>query len=170
MISPGDSLPIDELLAALDEQVDLLERKRSQLAELSAALIARNDDATERLLGELEQTEAVQRAADMRLGAVRSAVAAALGAAAVHVRLAELIEYLPSAQAAAVRQRRQHIIRKAAALRAEHLRTVLHLAEAARINRLLLESLLPGGESVVTYGARGSDHWRPEAGLVDTEL
>lgn len=170
MISPGRVLPINELLAALDEQTELLEGKRARLAELSTALIARDDDATERLLAVLEQVEIDQRAADTRLAVVRMAVAVALGSSAGDVRLSELIKHLSPAQAAEVAGRRAAIIRKAAALRGEHLRTVLHLAEAARINRMLLEGLLPGSESVVTYGARGSDHWRSEVGLVDTEL
>ena len=65
---------------------------------------------------------------------------------------------------------RQRIVELTDALRKQHLQTVLLLAECARFNRLLLESILPGGEMVMTYGTGGSDLWRSGTGLVDTEL
>jgi len=66
--------------------------------------------------------------------------------------------------------RRQQIIVLTSKLRQQHLETCLFLLESSRINRLLLESLFPDSEPVVTYGADGQDQWRPDTGLVDAEL
>jgi flagellar biosynthesis/type III secretory pathway chaperone len=66
--------------------------------------------------------------------------------------------------------RRRQIVVLARRLRHKHLRTVLLLAESARINRLFLERLFPACRPVQTYGAAGVNSWRAEAGLFDAEI
>jgi flagellar biosynthesis/type III secretory pathway chaperone len=161
--------PIGSLRQLLDEEIALLDVRRSQLASLCAAIIDRDDDAVERLLDQIERAHELQAATDRRLEALRQVLCERLGCARDEVRLSALIAALPEADRQPLAERRQRIIELAERLQLEHMRTVILLGECARINRLLLESLFPAAEGVATYNARGADHWRPEAGLVDTE-
>jgi len=169
MMPPGTESLLDELLGVLDAEAELLERKRRQLADLSDALVRRDDDATEGLLEQIELAGRQQESVDANLGALRRTLAGRFGCRADELRLSDLIERLPADRAAQVDTRRRRIVDLAESLRAQHLRTALLLMECARINRMMLESMLPRGDTVMTYGAGGANLWRSETGLVDSE-
>jgi hypothetical protein len=170
MISCDKQLALDELLTALDEQVVLLRTKRDQMAGLSAALISRNNEQIEKRLSEMERSEVDQAISDERLRRLRARVAETLGCPESQSRLIHFLEYLSVESAELLRRKREAVIVAATELRKQHLRTVMQLTESARINRILLESLIPSGESISLYGRSGSNYWRSETGLVDTEL
>ena len=67
MIRSDTNIDFGQLLTALDEQIGLLEGRRLLMADLSKALVRRDDDVTETLLASIEQAEAQQKAADLRL-------------------------------------------------------------------------------------------------------
>ncbi len=162
---------IDELVAILDEEIDLLEQKRSQLADLSEALVSADDEATETLLKQIEQTEYTQTRVDIRLRDVRKALAGVFGYDdARALRLSVLVSELPDTQASAVDDRRGRLARQVGKLRRQHLQTAMLLVECSKVNRMMMECLLPAGETVTTYDAAGTNLWRNGAGLVDKEL
>lgn len=161
---------VDELLAVLDEHGELLELKRSQMQELSAALLASDDSATEILLQQIEQAQRTEALLDGRLASLRDALADAFNCPVGEFKLARLIEELPSDMAAAVDARRQHIAEEVLKFRRQHLETAMLLSECARFTTLLLDCILPSGKTVITYGVNGADQqWRPESSLLDTE-
>ena len=168
--TPNASALVAELLAVLDEQIALLELRRSQLESLSETILDRDDARMEVLLGEIEQTMRVQQAADLKLHAVRNALASAFACPPEEIRLGRLIARLEGDPRLALDYRRQRILRLTEQLRQQHLETCLFLMESSRINRMLLESLFPNSEPVITYGAGGQDQWRPPTPLVDAEL
>jgi flagellar biosynthesis/type III secretory pathway chaperone len=168
-MTAGAPPPLGELLAVLDEQADLLARQRGQLEGLSAALLARDDDQTERLLEAIQQAGADRAHLDRRLAAVRAELAERLGRPPDRLRLSALIDALPAGAAAAVRDRRRRLIDLAEQFRAEHLRTALLLGECARINGQMLQCLLGGGQALVTYDADGADRWASRSPLMDME-
>jgi predicted nucleic acid-binding Zn-ribbon protein len=162
---------IDELLAVLDEEIELLEQKQSQLADLSDALVAVDDVATEALLKQIEQTERTQTMVDLKLQDVRKTLAGVLGYDdARALRLSVLVTKLPDAQASAVDDRRGRLAQQVGKLRRQHLQTAMLLIECSKVNRMMMECLLPAGEAVTTYDATGTNLWRNGAGLVDKEL
>ena len=170
MISQSTEPLVGELLAVLDEHAELLELKRAQMQELSAVLMASDDSATEILLQRIEQVQRTETLLDARLASLRGALAGAFNCPAGEFKLARLIEELPADMGAAVETRRQRIVEGVQRFRRQHLETVMLLSECARVTTLLLDSILPAGEAVVTYGATGADHqWRPENGLLDME-
>ncbi len=168
MESPVESL-VDQLLELLDEQVRLLEEKRGHLRDLSSALIDRDESATESVLERMEDTERRGGEADCRLHRVRQSLGENVGCPAESLRLTALIPLLPAEKGRLLRLRRDRIAEQADHLRREHLRTVMLLNECVRINRMLLETLVPGAGSVTTYGTGGADFWSWQTGLVDTE-
>ncbi len=171
MIARSTESLIDELLAVLDEEIELLELKRSQLADLSEALVTADDEIVEELLEQIEQTEQTQTAVDMRLKVVREALAGAFGYEDIkELRLSVLAVELPEAQASAVDDRRRRMAEQVGKLRRQHLQTAMLLVECSRVNRMMMECISPSGETVATYDATGTNLWRSGAGLVDKEL
>lgn len=160
---------LETLRGLLDEEIALLDLRRSQLSSLCGAIVDRDEDAVERLLEQIEQAQQLQTTTDGKLRDVRGRLADVLGWESGEVRLSALILHLPAERQPDLIERRERIIRRAEALQLEHLRTVVLLSECARINRLLLASLCPETEGVTTYSAAGADDWRGDAGVLDTE-
>ncbi|HUS92814.1 MAG TPA: hypothetical protein VM695_13230 [Phycisphaerae bacterium] len=158
------------LEALLEEEAALLDLRRGQLASLSAAIVDRDEEATERLLGQIERAQQLQDATDRKVNAARRALAGALGCPVGADRLSDLIERLGEPQRGRLTAKRERIIELIQRLQRQHLRTVVLLAESARIHRLMMEALLPGGAGLTTYSAAGRNTWQRAAGLVDTEL
>ncbi len=162
---------IDELLAVLDEEIELLGQKQSQLADLSEALVSTDDAATETLIKLIEQTEYTQTRVDLKLQDVRKTLAGVFGYDdARALRLSVLVTELPDAQATAVNDRRERLAQQVGTLRRQHLQTAMLLIECSKVNRMMMECLLPAGEAVTTYDATGTNLWRNGVGLVDKEL
>jgi len=159
----------DQLLAALDEEIRLLEIRTSQMKALSAAIVERAESAMENLLGEMQQAQDAQAGVDARLKQTRAALAGDLACPERDVKLGWLAERLGEPQRTQIRRRRRRVLDLAEALRQQQLRTSILLAECARVNRLLLESLFPRSKAVDTYSGRGPERWRPDTGVVSAE-
>ena len=160
---------LDTLERLLDEEAALLEVRRSQLSSLGGAILDRDDEAVERLLDQIERAQQLQRNTDEQIDALRRDLAAAIGRPWAQVKLSTLVELVPAGRRDGLADRRRRIIERAEMLQLEHMRAVVLLRECSRVNRLLLEALLPSGGNVGTYGQRGGDTWQPGPGVVDTE-
>jgi hypothetical protein len=171
MIAPCPITPtqIHSLEGLLDEEAALLVLRHSQLGSLCAAIVERDESAVERILDQIEQAQELQTIGDQKVAALRDELACRLGVQARALRLSALIERLPAWCQAGMLTRRRRVLDLAERFRVQHMRTVMLLSECARINRLLLEGLFPRCQAVTTYGADGSQNWRVDAGLVDTE-
>ncbi len=170
IFSPPAKTLWNELLVILDKEIELLNRKRSELDCLTEVIVANNDRGMEKLLEQMEQTQQAQAETDIKLDALRKALANELQLPTEQVRLSSLIEQLEGDDRLAADYRRQQIVLLAEQLRRKHMETALLLMESSRINRLLLDSFFPQSQPVNTYDADGSQSWRPDTGLLDTEL
>ena len=167
---PGVLALARELPALLDEQIALLTLKRSQMEALSKLLVRRDDAPMQRLLEQMERSQALQADTDLRLSALRSALADELGAAPESVRLGSILGCLPEGLAESIDFRRRRVAELADQTRQQHLRTSLLLMECSRINRILMEALLGQSRSCRTYNPSGVAAWQSDAGLVDAEI
>ena len=161
---------VHELLGLLDEEIRLLRLRADQFDELYEAILRRNDGRMESLLEEMTNAQHQQADVDTKLHSVRSLFAKALGRDADDMRLSVLIGRLDKKRSMDLEYKREQIILLAETLKRKHLRTAILLSECARVNRMLLEGLLPRAESVTTYGTGGAQPWRMGSGLVDTEM
>lgn len=171
MIGPGEECPVllDELERLLDSELELLELRRRQIEELMQAVIDRDDATLEPLLTAMGAAQRDQEQVDVKLSAVRAALAEALGVPAKQVKLATLIERAAASRRAALRMRRYEIILRMEGLRRRQLDAMILLNECARINQLLLRRLMPRTQNLTTYGARGTMLSAGGSGLVDAE-
>jgi len=160
---------VRELLDVLDDEIELLNLRRSQLEVLSGAMLDRDEQAVGELLGEIEDSAQRQAATDLKLQAVRIALASAMGISAEGLKLSDIIEALRADVRPQVNYRRQQVILLIEALRAQHMETAFLVHECARINRVLLEGLFQIDPRPVTYAAGGKAGWAPHVGLIDME-
>jgi len=158
---------VEELRAVLEEQSAALDRRAGQLAELSQCILSCNNERMESLLARMEEAQTLQAAADARLDSARRRVAECLGRPPGQVRLAELIAQLPAASAEELSRLRSRILQQVQRLRRQHLQTAVLLSESARINRLLLQCLMPQRPAVTLYDRGGPRRWRAGQGLLD---
>ena len=159
-----------ELLGLLDEEIRLLHLRGRQFDELYEAILHRDDDRLETLLDEMTDTQRTQGEVDTRLQAIRAVFSRALGCRTAEMKLSMLIGRFGDEASARLQYKREQIIILAEQLKKKPLNTAILLGESARINRMLLEGLLPGSEAVTTYGAGGTKPWRTSRGLVDAEM
>jgi len=172
VIPPEPDRPdaVETLRRLLDEESALLDLRRSQLASLCGAIVDRDEDAVGRLLDQIDRAQQLQAATDEKLRAARAELARRFGRQADELRLSTLIGLLPAECRNGLTAQRKRIIELVDRLQMEHVRAVVLVSECARINRMLLASLLPEGDSATTYNAVGTDPWRTGPGLVDAEL
>ena len=114
---PGLKADIDELLAVLDAEIELLDARRSQLEALSVAIVARDDARMEALLNEIQDMAQPQADVDLRLEQVRRALAGALACPRERMTLQFLTEVLQGRQRAEIESRRRRIVELAQGLR-----------------------------------------------------
>ena len=168
-ITPGIKGLLNELLLILDQEIELLEVRLTQVSAMHSAILDRDEPATEKLLSDLETTQQRQIHVDMKMGALRGSLSTAFRCRAGEVKLSFLIARVDADLALPLDYRRRRIVALVEELRRQHVRTALLLRECARINRTLLEGLLSGCGTLTTYGSGGKNHWHARSGVVDTE-
>jgi hypothetical protein len=159
-----------DLLALLDEEISLLGLRTRQFESLYDAILHRRDDAMETILEDMTLAQHQQANLDKQLLDVRLSIARVLQRPMQDIRLSELILLLDGELKTSLREKRQQIILLSERLKRKHLTTAILLSESARINRRLIESLLPKNDTVTTYGTGGANPWRTSSGLVDAEM
>lgn len=172
MIDPKTKLRemAPELLSLLEEEIELLRVRTRQFDELYDAILHRRDERMESLLEAMTDAQHRQVDLDGKLQTLRTIFARALGVEENTIRLSRLIDWLDGTHATDLRNQREQIILLAERLKKKHLTTAVLLSESARINRMLLEGLLPKADSVTTYGTGGTKPWQMNSGLVDAEM
>jgi flagellar biosynthesis/type III secretory pathway chaperone len=161
---------LDQLVAALDRELALLERRERQTDELRQAIIQADDVEMEALLDRMGEADREQSLVDAEVGSLRAAISAMLDPRAPTMKLSEMVKRLPPERSGGIERRRELIVRKIDDLRQLHVETAVLLAECARINRMLLDTMLRGSSTVITYDARGGHHRARSGGLLSAKL
>ena len=160
---------LDELAAALDREIDVLQQRITQLDEMNEAFTRRDNDRLDGLLAEIDRTQHDQTVLDGRVHALREKLASHYGLAVAEARLSRLEQLVPADRRAGLTARRERITALAHTVRQRNFQAALVLNETARINRLLLETLFPAEKSVTTYGQGGQDLWQHQGGMLNAE-
>ncbi len=170
MDSPVLQEMVRELLILLDEEIQLLRLRVGQFDELYEVTLRRGSERVDLLLEEMVLAQQRQIDLDAKLQAGRGMIARSLGRPQRELKLSMLIEMLEDVQARELEHKRQQIILLAERLKRRHLDTAMLLSESIRVNRMLLEGLLPASGTVTTYNTGGAKGWRDGTGLLDAEI
>lgn len=164
-----DAGAFEPLIACLDAQIDLLNRREVELDSLSEAIIANDNERMEHVLDEMTRSRQLQQQADADLQAERAGLAHALGWPERQTRLANLVELAEADCRQRLRLRRREVLERAARISLKHRQTAVLLAECTRINRMLIDCMAGTDRRVTLYGQGGAQHWQGDGGLMDTE-
>jgi len=164
---PQPDAPLEELLGALDEAIDL---QQEVLAHLSATAeaVGRLDEAALRAqMNALAPMPARLEEAGRRRHRAMVRLAEALGRPVAEVTLGRLESSLPPSEADRIGRRRHRLRDLGRAVRRQHLRTAVLVGQAAGINRSLLSALMPTTTEACTYGTDGSRDRRTGQAVLD---
>ncbi len=161
---------VGELFVLLDEEIRLLRLRGQQFRELYEVVLHLKDEQMEPLLEEMVKAQQSQAEMDSKLQALRAVIAKTLGLVPSEMKLEMLMDQLDKENSAELEYKRQQIILLAEQLKRRHLDAAVLLAENTRINRRLLEGLIPRSETITTYNTGGTTGWRDSTGLVDAEI
>lgn len=148
---------VDELISCLDKDIEHLEKVLSNLDEMRTLVIKRDDSSLTRLLEDIKsQTEAYRRQENRR-ESVRAKLAESLNQKYENVTLSRLETVCGGETLQALTRRRNRLRILAEKVSKEYVSTSLLLAECARFNRELLQSILElGRKEPGTYSSDGS--------------
>lgn len=148
--------PLDELLALLDDQIELLQRKLSLMGRVHDCVRHAEPSGLATLLREGSQLGAELAAAEERSVAVRRRVAKLTGLPADRVTLGRLVESLDGAAALAVNDRRERLAMVIRQLQDECGATARLARYALEFNNRLLAVLVGVEDQAGTYSAQGA--------------
>ncbi len=162
---------VDELLLVLQKDLVHIERSIEKLSELRELVIRRDDSGLNRLLEQI-QSQSREYIENQKLREqLRRQIARILGWPVDEVRLGRLQQTVSAEQAIHVGQVRRRLQDVISRLQNEHAGTVMLLADLARFNNMLLNTILETGQACgITYDARGGTSRGGEIAFVNLQF
>ena len=160
---------VPALIEMLDREIELLTLRGESMQGIYDAIVNRNEQLMESSLAQLEQTQQRQDKCDNDLRNLTVELAKSLKLPGMNFRLEMLAHFLPPEQAKTISQRQLRIRSILKPLRRLNMELNMLLSESARINRMMIESLL-SGSVVSTYGSTGTVTRQFSGGLMNAEL
>jgi len=146
---------LDELLSALDEQVERLHARAVLMRALREGVLRDDLTALADLLSRQAEAEGEARAAEQRLLQIRRGVAGLADLPADRATLGRLAAALGGPAAIALNDRRERLLAAVENLRRESASTAHLVRHAVEFNSRLISALLGEGEGP-TYSASGT--------------
>jgi hypothetical protein len=169
-VQPTCEAPLEAFVEALDEAIAFQKTALDQLEALAKAVGRLDESALREQMGGLDAMPARLADAAGRRHRARVRLAEALGRPVTEVTLGRLVQDLPEPQAGRMRLRRDRLRHLGEAVRRQHMRCAVRLAQAARINRSLLAAMTPGADASDTYATDGSRHPAVAQAMLDARL
>jgi len=167
----GIEIRIDELLGVLDADIEQVQRWLSRLDELRGLVIKRDEAALGRLLETIRLESEGYAVNEGKRQLVRGELAGLLGCEQGQLTLSRLEDFAPEERKADIVERKNKLRALVEQLKREHRRTAMLLSDCARINGLLLKSILECGRcGAVLYDASGAKTRQGDAGFVNMRL
>jgi len=160
-----------ELLIVLKQESEAMVLVETWLTQLWERVVERDESALEGLLREIQSKQGIMPQFEQRRQGIRLELAAVLGVPCDQVTLTTLEAVLTGELQNQVSNMKDHLRSQARALRVQHQSTVLFLADCARFNRLLLNSIFQNRhKNVTTYSPRGHAQHRRSSDLVNMQF
>ena len=149
---------IAEVIAQLDGDLLVLERRAMRLAELSAALATDDLKSLRDIACDLEDIEQEGRRVNMQRAQLRRRVGEALGVADDEVNLTLVSRHADEMDRLELGDRKERLAVALAAVEDGRVSACVVLHERARLNRAIVQSLLPQGVRHRSYSSDGQTH------------
>lgn len=162
---------VDELVDCLDKDCQHILETLSEINELRALVIKRDDAALSKMLESIQTKSEDYRKNESKRQLIREELANALGYSMEQVTLSSLETSLHGTTRIKIAERNTRLKSLIEELRREHFSTALLLKECARFNNLLLESIFNlGKKEVVCYDSRGATRRQSDTAFINFQL
>jgi hypothetical protein len=157
-----------KLLGVLDNDIEHIQCTLSQLNELRALVIKRDERALKELLEAIRVEAECYTANELKRQSMRKDLSNLFDCCVEDVTLSYLIDVLPAETSAQIAEKKVALRALVERLKKEYAATVLLLSECARFNNILFRSIFDLGEAAaITYGSNGEAKRQSNVGLVD---
>jgi hypothetical protein len=160
-----------ELLIVLKQESDAMALVETWLEQLRERVMERDEAALERLLKEIQAKQGLRPEPEQRRQQIRLELASALGVPFEQMTLTRLKGLLTGELQNQVSRMRDQLQSQTETLRVQHQGTVMLLADCARFNRLLLNSIFEKShQTMTTYTPRGNAQHKRSSDLVNMQF
>ena len=149
---------IAEVIAQLDDDLLVLERRATRLAELSGALAIDDLESLRDVSCDLEDIEQEGRRVNLQRTQLRRRVGEALGVGDDRVNLTLISRHADEMDRLELGDRKERLTVALAAVEDARVSASVVLHERARLNRSIVQALLPEGVRHRSYSADGQTH------------
>jgi hypothetical protein len=162
---------IDELLVALDKDIQHIQETLSRLDELRSLVIRRDDVSLSKLLEIIQAESDSYKSHELKRQSIREELAIALDCKSEQMTLSRLEAVLPSEKKAQIAERKTKLGALTAKLKKECLATAMLLSDCARFNTMLLRGIFELGRTgTITYNSKGSAKHQTNTAFVNLQF
>lgn len=158
---------VDELLSILDRDTEHIQESILRLNEMRELVIKRDDVSLNKLVESIRAESENYAVNEKQRQLIRKEIAAILGCGVEQMTLSRIEDILTGEKKSQVAQKKTKLRQLTRELRTEHLSTALLLSECARLNGLLLKSILNLDKTAVCYNSSGSAEQRTDAAFMN---
>lgn len=158
---------VDELLSILDRDIEHIQESILRLNEMRELVIKRDDVSLNKLVECIRAESENYAANEKQRQSIRKEIAAILGCGVEQMTLSRIEDILTGEKKSQVAQKKTKLRQLTRELGTEHLSTALLLSECARLNGLLLKSILNLDKTAVCYNSSGSAEQRTDAAFMN---
>ncbi len=162
---------VEKLLGCLDEDIERMKEVLSQIDEMRGLVVKRDEVSLCRLLEDTQVRHNDYKEHESMRKSLRKQLSIALGFESELITLSQLEDILPQEQSSQVAEKRVELRILTDKVKKEYLSTTLLLAECARFNRELLNSIFDTARpGIVTYNSSGSSSRQDDTAFVNLQL
>jgi hypothetical protein len=162
---------VEQLFAFLDCDIGNLRKTLSRLDQMRSAVIKRDDAELVKILDEVRCEMQLQQTQQLQRRLLRKELAEILGCSCEDMTLTKLQKFLPEGQGDVSAEKKEQLKILAGRLKKEYSATVFLLAQCARLNRLLLNTIFSKQRAdVITYDAAGAAKRQSQPAFVNMKL
>jgi len=162
---------INELIVVLDIDIAHLQESLLRLNDLRMLVIKRDSDNLVKLLLMIESSTNSHKENEQRRQQICQYLAEAVGIESKYVTLADIEQMIDVPMKMEVNRRRLKLNVLAAELKRDHLSVSMLMADCARINRMLLDTIFGGGKGrEISYSANGGARRENNINFMSMEL
>ena len=162
---------VDELLVALDVDIEYIRKTLINLDELRSMVVKRNDVSLGRLLENVRSETDGYNSHESKRQSIRKELAAALGYGPDELTLSKLENELSGERAHLITKKKVLLLTLTEKLRNEYLATNMLLADCARLNGVLLRGIFNlCNKGTGTYNSSGTATRETDTAFVNLQF
>lgn len=162
---------INELMTVLDIDISHLQESLLRLNDLRMLVIKRDSDNLEKLLAAIEASTNSHKENERRRQQICQYLAEAIGIGSRYAALTDIEQMIDGNLKQEFNRKRLKLKVLAAELKNDHTRASMLLADCARVNRMLLDSIFGAGKGrEISYSSNGGARRENNINFMSMEL